>query len=92
MTTGWVPNAAPLTALEALTVLTILVAGASGVPATVLVAIPFPTAFIARICTLYEVPFTRRLLDPVLRLVIRRGDPVVPVCLVPQLVPPSVEY
>ena len=62
-----------------------------GVAAVVAVAVPLPTALTARICTLYEVPFTHAAALP-LTVVITIGEAVVPVARDLKLTPPSVEY
>ena len=62
-----------------------------GVAAVVAVAAPLPMALIARICTLYEVPFTNAAALP-LTVEIRIGEAVVPVKRDLKFTPPSVEY
>ena len=62
-----------------------------GVAAVVAVVAPLPMALIARICTLYEVPFTKAAALP-LTVEIRIGEAVVPVKRDLKFTPPSVEY
>ena len=62
-----------------------------GVAAVVEDAVPLPMALIARICTLYEVPFTNAAALP-LTVVITIGDAVVPAARALNVDPPSVEY